>query len=105
LNRVDEIVVFHSLRKTQLKEILELQIDILRERLSEKDIKIELSSDVEEYLVNRGYAPHYGARPLKRLIQNEIETGLAKMVISGELSAGDKVKLKMKDGIIIFKKS
>ncbi len=105
LNRVDEIVVFHALRKKQLKEIVKLQIAVLQKRLDERNITIKLSENAEEYLINKGYDPHYGARPLKRLIQNEIETGLAKLIISGKIADGDTVKIDVKDGVLNMKKS
>ncbi len=104
LNRVDEIVVFHALRKKQLKEIVKLQLGILQKRLNEKNIKIELSESAEDYLINKGYDPHYGARPLKRLIQNEIETGIAKLIIAGKIGDSDIIKIDVKNGALSIKK-
>ncbi|NIA22790.1 MAG: ATP-dependent chaperone ClpB [Proteobacteria bacterium] len=104
LNRVDEIVVFHALRKKQLKEIVKLQIGILQKRLIEKNIKINLIEAAEDYLINKGYDPHYGARPLKRLIQNEIETGIAKLIIAGKITDGDTIKINVKNGALFIKK-
>src|SRR3712207_5490035 len=77
LNRVDEIIVFHRLAKEHLARIVDIQLQTLVERLAERHITLELSDDARAYLADRGYDPIYGARPLKRLIQREIENELA----------------------------
>ena len=88
LNRVDETIVFHSLTEKHLKAIVEIQLDALRSRLKERKIQIELSDEAREYLVRVGYDPNFGARPLKRAIQKEVENPLAQLIIVGELSEG-----------------
>ena len=85
LNRVDEIIVFHALSEEHLKRIVEIQLDRLRARLADRHIQLELTDAARRFLVNTGYDPNYGARPLKRAIQREVETPLARMVLKGEL--------------------
>ena len=86
LNRVDEIVVFHSLNREHLKQIVEIQLEHLRERLAERQITLELTESAKEYFAHTGYDPTYGARPLKRLLQKEIETNLGRKIIAGEVA-------------------
>jgi ATP-dependent Clp protease ATP-binding subunit ClpB len=88
LNRVDELIVFHSLSEEQLKRIVEIQLTRLRSRLAERHIGIELTDAARTHLVRTGYDPNYGARPLKRAIQKEIETPLARLVLEGKLRDG-----------------
>jgi ATP-dependent Clp protease ATP-binding subunit ClpB len=85
LNRVDEIIVFHALSEEHLKDIVEIQLDRLRQRLAERHIKLELTDAARAHLVRAGYDPHYGARPLKRAIQREIETPLGRRILRGEV--------------------
>jgi ATP-dependent Clp protease ATP-binding subunit ClpB len=91
LNRVDEIIVFHSLSEEHLKQIVDIQMNQLRARLAERHIRIELTEAAREHLVRVGYDPNFGARPLKRAIQREIETPLAKLVLEGSVREGQKV--------------
>jgi ATP-dependent Clp protease ATP-binding subunit ClpB len=88
---LDEIIVFHALSEEHLKEIVEIQLGGLRTRLEERHITIKLSDEAKTRLVRSGYDPNYGARPLKRAIQREIETPLAKRIISGEIRDGQTV--------------
>ncbi|MBV8550112.1 MAG: ATP-dependent chaperone ClpB [Acidobacteriaceae bacterium] len=91
LNRLDEIIVFHALTEDQLKEIVEIQLAALRSRLEERHITLELTDTARTRLVRNGYDPNYGARPLKRAIQREIETPLAKQILGGEVREGQTV--------------
>ena len=91
LNRIDEIVVFHSLSREQLKQIVEIQLERLRARLAERHIVLELTEEAREYLAAIGYDPQYGARPLKRAIQKELETPLGKLLLKGEIGDGQTV--------------
>ena len=91
LNRVDEIVVFHGLTREQLGTIVEIQLGRLRKRLTERKITLELTDAARRHFANTGYDPVYGARPLKRLLQREIETNLARKILGGEVSDGSKV--------------
>ncbi|MBV9736910.1 MAG: ATP-dependent chaperone ClpB [Candidatus Eremiobacteraeota bacterium] len=91
LNRVDEIIVFHALSEDQLGQIVEIQLTRLRERLAQRHITIELSESAKRHLVRTGYDPNYGARPLKRAIQREIETPLGRKILGGEIKDGESV--------------
>jgi ATP-dependent Clp protease ATP-binding subunit ClpB len=91
LNRVDEIVVFHSLAREQLTQIVEIQLARLRARLAERAIVLELTEDARDYIAAAGYDPQYGARPLKRALQREIETPLGKLLLKGEITDGSLV--------------
>ena len=91
LNRLDEIIVFHALNEQQLKAIVDIQLAGLRTRLEERHIALELSDGARTLLVRSGYDPGYGARPLKRAIQREIETPLAKRILAGEIRDGNRV--------------
>jgi ATP-dependent Clp protease ATP-binding subunit ClpB len=88
LNRLDEIVVFHGLTREQLREIVDIQVARVAARLESRHIKMELTDAARDYLAAAGYDPTYGARPLKRAIQRELETPLAKQIVAGEVSDG-----------------
>ncbi len=98
LNRLDEIVMFKPLRRENIKGIVQLIIDDLNRRLDDKEIKIRLTKEGEEFIVENGYDPTYGARPLKRFIQKHVETLLAKLILSGEVGCKDTVMIGVKDG-------
>jgi ATP-dependent Clp protease ATP-binding subunit ClpB len=91
LNRVDEVIVFHALSEEHLKEIVDIQLAQLRTRLAERHIQIELTDAARTHLVRTGYNPTYGARPLKRAIQKEVETQLARLILKGEVRDGQTV--------------
>jgi ATP-dependent Clp protease ATP-binding subunit ClpB len=91
LNRVDEIVVFHPLTREELRQIVEIQLTRLRTRLEERKVDIQLTDAARDYFAEHGYDPVYGARPLRRLIQRELETALARKLLSGEIRDGDHV--------------
>jgi len=102
LNRVDEIVVFHSLSEAELKKILGVQLGRLRARLAERHIEIELTEAAVTHLAREGYDPVYGARPLKRAIQKELETPIGRRLLAGEIRDGDKVIVGWRDGEFTF---
>jgi ATP-dependent Clp protease ATP-binding subunit ClpB len=91
LNRVDEIIVFHALTEDELLTIVDLQLERLRKRLAERRITLHLSDAAKRHIVKVGYDPHYGARPLKRTIQKELETPLGRKILGGEIEDGDTV--------------
>lgn len=93
LNRVDEIVVFHSLTEADLGRIVEIQLAHLRERLADRKIRVVLTDAAKKHLVQMGYDPAYGARPLKRTLQKEVETPLARMLLTGEVRDGMTVEV------------
>ena len=102
LNRVDEIVVFHALGNEHLAKIVEIQLERLRARLMERRITLTVTPDALQNLGRRGYDPVYGARPLKRLIQQEIETPMARQLIKGELKDGDTAVVDLTDEQIVI---
>ena len=91
LNRVDDIVVFHGLTRDNLREIVEIQLGHLRGRLGERHIRLELTQKAKDHFADTGYDPAYGARPLKRLIQKELETALARKLLAGEVKDHSRV--------------
>jgi len=93
LNRVDETIVFHSLTREHLKQIVEIQMESLRRRLAERHIKLELADAAKGHLVEVGYDPNYGARPLKRAIQKEIENRLGRLILQGTVRDGQTVQV------------
>ena len=102
LNRVDEIVVFHPLGAEQLVKIVEIQLERLRNRLTERRMTMALSPEALRHLGERGYDPVYGARPLKRLIQQELETPIARLLVKGELRDGDTISIDVKNGSLVL---
>jgi ATP-dependent Clp protease ATP-binding subunit ClpB len=97
LNRVDEIIVFHALTEEQLEHIVDIQLQRLRKRLGERRITLELDEAAKRHIVKVGYDPNYGARPLKRTIQKELETPLGRKILGGEINDGDTVKVGFDD--------
>ncbi len=96
LNRLDDIIIFNILSHEAVKQIVKLQIDIVKERLRAKDIELEVSPEVFAYLAKEGYNPQYGARPLKRLIQNKILTPVASLMVSQGVMEGGSVAVSIK---------
>ena len=95
LNRVDEVIIFHSLDKEHLKKIVLIQLAALQARLAERHIELVLSDEAVAHLVKVGYDPAFGARPLKRAIQKEVETPLARRLVAGEIHGGQKVRVEL----------
>ena len=102
INRIDDIVVFHALQKDEVREIANIQINHLRKRLNDLDLKLQISTATLDLLGLSGFDPVYGARPLKRAIQNQLETPLAKEILSGNFAAGETVVIDVKDGELVF---
>ena len=94
LNRVDDIIIFHALNVSQIKQIVDIQIDRLNKRLAENKIALELTSEARDLLANEGFDPSYGARPLKRAIQRLIENPLALELLKGRFQPGDLVQVR-----------
>jgi len=100
LNRVDEIVIFHPLTKEDLQKIVDIQLKRVAKLMAQRDLTLEVTPSARAYLAEEGYDPNFGARPLKRTIQREVQDPLALKVISGEISEGDTVEItKGKDGL------
>jgi ATP-dependent Clp protease ATP-binding subunit ClpB len=102
LNRIDDIVVFHPLAIEHLAKIVEIQLGRLRERLAERRIALTLTPAATQDLAQRGYDPVYGARPLKRLIQQDIETPMARLLVKGELRDGGTATVDLQDGGLVI---
>ncbi|HLF18235.1 MAG TPA: ATP-dependent Clp protease ATP-binding subunit [Candidatus Omnitrophota bacterium] len=102
LNRVDDIIVFRSLNRQNLYQIVQLEIDDVIKRLKEKEIKVELSKESIDLLIEKGFDPVYGARPLKRTIQRFLEDPLAEEIISGTYKEGTLIKVERKDDQLAF---
>ncbi len=102
INRVDEAIVFHPLKKDEIKKISQIQVKLLADRLHEQDFSLDIEDSVYEKILDLGFDPIYGARPLKRSIQNLIENPLAKKILSGDFTAGSNISCFIKDGQIEF---
>src|SRR3989344_2880272 len=105
LNRIDEIVIFNHLGKPEIKEIVELELRKVAERLSQKDIEIKISQQVKDILAEKGFDPNLGARPLKRVIQKLVLDPLALRIVTGQIRANDRVVIDAEDKKIIFRMS
>ena len=104
INRLDDIVVFHPLDKQQIRQIARIQLKGLEKRLGERGIRIELSDKAYELLGNVGFDPVYGARPLKRAIQQQIENPLASAILAGDFAGGDTVHVDAEGGKLVFRR-
>jgi ATP-dependent Clp protease ATP-binding subunit ClpC len=103
LNRLDGVMVFHALNREQIQEIVDLEVAKVSVRLAEHGLSLKLSDEARVYLAEKGYDPSLGARPLRRVIQNEIEDALSEALLGGRFSAGDKVLIIVEDGAIGFR--
>lgn len=103
INRIDEVVVFHSLRKDQVAGIAAIQLERLRQRLAERDLTLTLTSTAMDKLVDVGFEPVYGARPLKRAIQQWIENPLAQALLAGKYVSGDEIGVDVEAGEFVFR--
>ena len=102
LNRIDDLVVFHTLKRAQLNAIAEIQVNRLKQRLAEQGITISISDKAKETLANIGFDPVYGARPLKRAIQTHLETPLAKELLAGKFHTTDSIYVDVDEGALTF---
>ena len=105
INRLDDIVVFHPLDKSQIREIAKIQLRGLEKRLAERGIRIALSEKAFDLLGNIGFDPVYGARPLKRAIQQQLENPLAQKILGGDYGNGDLVRIDAEGGKLMFGKA
>lgn len=102
INRVDDVVVFHPLQREQIHAIADIQLAHLRQRLADRDMGLEVSSDALDLIAEAGFDPVYGARPLKRVIQQELENPLAQDLLSGRFKGGDLIKVSVDNDRLIF---
>ena len=105
LNRIDETVIFHQLTRGDLVRIVDIQVRYLRDRLASRDMKLTLTEAARKKLAIDGYDPAYGARPLKRLIQQEIENPLARRILQGEFAVGDTIAVDAAGEVFRFAKA
>ena len=105
INRIDEVIVFHQITRDQMKNIVDIQINRLRPRLAERHITLRLSDSAREQLADMGYDPQYGARPLKRVIQREVENRIARAILDGTVRDGDTVEIDAKGGKLVLEKT
>ena len=103
LNRLDDQIIFHSLRKDELRQIVTLQVARLQQRLEARKLDLQLTPEASDWLANAGYDPVYGARPLKRAIQRELETPIAKAILKGQYSEGDVISLDVDSNALAFR--
>jgi ATP-dependent Clp protease ATP-binding subunit ClpB len=105
LNRIDEIIIFRSLTKEDLVKIVDIQVERLRKLLRERGMEIELTEAAKQHLAEIGYDPVYGARPLKRAIQRELQDPLALAILEGRFGEGDRIRVDFRDGQMVFEKA
>jgi ATP-dependent Clp protease ATP-binding subunit ClpB len=105
INRLDDIVVFHPLDKAQIRQIARIQMTGLERRLAERGLRLELADGALSLLANVGFDPVYGARPLKRAIQQQLENPLAQRILSGEFTSGDVIGVDAEGGVLVFRKA
>ncbi|MGB7413422.1 MAG: ATP-dependent chaperone ClpB [Thermosynechococcaceae cyanobacterium] len=103
LNRIDDTIIFHSLRKDQLREIVKLQVQLLEKRLADRKMSLKLSEEALDFLAEVGFDPVYGARPLKRAVQRELETQIAKAILRSEFGDGDTIYVDVENERLSFK--
>jgi ATP-dependent Clp protease ATP-binding subunit ClpB len=105
VNRIDEVVVFHALGEEHIKSIARIQLSILRNRLSKLEFDLEVTDAALTELAKAGFDPVYGARPLKRAIQSELENPLAKAILEGRFAPKDRIRADYRGGRVVFEKS
>jgi ATP-dependent Clp protease ATP-binding subunit ClpB len=103
LNRVDDIVLFKPLTFAEIKKIVDLQLQLLRERLADRHLELHLTDAAKEFIAREGYDPVYGARPLKRFLQRHVETALSRKLLAGEIRDNSRIVADFKDGALTFK--
>jgi ATP-dependent Clp protease ATP-binding subunit ClpB len=104
INRIDDIVVFRPLGTAQIRAIVDIQLGYLRKRLFDRNMELLLDDKARDSLGEAGFDPVYGARPLKRAIQQQVENPLAQRILRGEFSPGDRVRVTARDGQLVFEK-
>ncbi len=102
LNRIDEIVVFSQLERDQLRQITDLLLEDTRRRLSAQGIEVEFTPDAVDWIAERGHQPEFGARPLRRVIQREVDNPMSRLLLDGRLQRGQRVRVEVRDGHLEF---
>jgi ATP-dependent Clp protease ATP-binding subunit ClpB len=102
INRIDEVVVFHPLDKAEIRKIADIQLNNLRKRLATRELGLQISDTALDFIAQAGFDPVYGARPLKRAVQQEVENPLAQQILAGKFMPGDTIDIDLKDDHITF---
>jgi ATP-dependent Clp protease ATP-binding subunit ClpB len=102
INRIDEVIIFHQIGREQMKNIVDIQVRRLHPRLAERHITLQLSEEAREFLANEGYDPQFGARPLKRVIQKEVENRIARAILDGTIHDGDALTISVINNKIVI---
>jgi ATP-dependent Clp protease ATP-binding subunit ClpB len=102
LNRVDEVILFHRLKREQMEAIVDIQLERLKKLLTDRKIELQLDEGARKWLAEKGYDPAYGARPLKRVIQKQVQDPLAEKILSGDVRDGDVVKVAAGSDRLLF---
>jgi ATP-dependent Clp protease ATP-binding subunit ClpB len=104
LNRLDEIVLFHRLDRSEVRRIVDIQLARFEKRLAKRELSLTVDEQVLDFLANVGFDPTYGARPLKRAMQQHLENPLAQEILSGAFAPGDMIAVHLKDGVVTFER-
>lgn len=104
LNRIDEIIVFHQLTQDNIVQIARRMLDVTAGRMAQQGITLEADDDAVAELAKDGFDPQYGARPLRRAIQNQVEDAVAEQMLEGNLKSGDTAHVRLKDGKVVIEK-
>jgi ATP-dependent Clp protease ATP-binding subunit ClpB len=104
LNRVDDIIIFHSLDESHLSHIIDIQLERLGKRLAAQQLSLDIDSSAKRLIAKEGYDPQFGARPLKRAIQDQLLDPLATKLLVGDFKAGDRIHVTAPDGELVFAK-
>jgi ATP-dependent Clp protease ATP-binding subunit ClpB len=104
INRIDDIIIFRSLTMEDIERIIEIQLGLIRKRLQERKLTLELTEGAKNYIAQVGYSPVYGARPLKRVLQKQILDTLAMQILEGGFIEGDHMVIDHEDGRIVFRR-
>jgi ATP-dependent Clp protease ATP-binding subunit ClpB len=104
LNRVDDVIIFQSLDEEELSRIVDIQLEKLKKRLAQQQLTLDVDTAAKKLLAREGYDPQFGARPLKRAVQERILNPLSLRLLEGEFKPGDKIKVMAKDDLLVFAK-
>jgi ATP-dependent Clp protease ATP-binding subunit ClpC len=105
LNRVDDVIVFHQLTRSEILQIVDLMINRVRQQVTSQGMELEVTQEVKELLAAEGFDPQFGARPLRRAVQRVIEDPLAEEVLLGRFATGDTIRAELEDGKVFFTKT
>jgi len=105
LNRIDEIIVFNQLSREELRQITRLQLERTRRRLHAQDVVVHFTQPAVDWLADHGYEPDFGARPMRRTIQREVDNPLSRMLLDGEIASGQELTVDVRDGRLVFERT